>query len=180
MKADENAFICGPTGCGKSHLARTLARADLARGLPVLVCSPRPDPWPCTAQTDDIERFRTVIFAIPSCTAIIDDAQSLIGKDAAEKLDLANRIRQPPPNFRRSIFTVQDPFDLDRRIRQNCSTFFLFFTRDEHAKRLWERHFEVPGLSRKISSLKFREFLKIEAGPMQAKVSHFLPLKNKS
>jgi GTPase SAR1 family protein len=177
---NDNLLLVGPSGCGKSHLARQICRADLARGLPVLVAAVKPDSWPCSYQSQSIDWLMQNAFRLESGTVLIDDAQTLVGKNAKEKLRLANCIRVDRPNFRRSVWTTQDPFDLDRQVKLNCATVFLWFTSDAYALREWERHCAIPGLAKMIQALDLYHFIKIEIGPRGGKVTHYKPAKKRN
>lgn len=75
-----DAFV-GPTGCGKSALAKEKARAGLAAGFRVLVCDPLNDEWPCTWQTTSLEEFVAVAKQSRRCLLFVDEAGQSINRD---------------------------------------------------------------------------------------------------
>lgn len=157
-----HAVITGMSQSGKSLLAKTIARATLTRGRPVLVFDPMMaghsgaglNGWPGGAHVvGDWERFKAIALASRSCLLIIDECADVVEEDPIGLRRLMRRGRHIGADGcgGHSIILIAQRYllSLDKSARDQASHVFAFCQSAADAKAI-AGDFNAPALEQKI------------------------------
>ena len=121
-----HALILGQTLSGKTSLAKELAKAYRARGIPVVVLDPMSDPeWESDFKTRDPDEFLRVLWDSEQCAGFIDEAGKSAGRFDEAMIETATEGR----HFgHRMHYISQRGAQLSVTLRTQCTELFLFNT----------------------------------------------------
>lgn len=122
-----HGMIVGPTGCGKTTLAKQIVRRARAAGVGCLVLDPSNAIWECEFQTADINLFMQIAEANTRCLLIVDEAGEAIGNArsnaTADRIKLGTRSRHQGNS---AIFIGQYASLIAAPIRRQCEYAYIF------------------------------------------------------
>jgi len=121
-----HSLILGMTESGKTTLAKSLAAAYRAKGIPVLVLDPLHDPgWECDFKTDDMDEFLHVFWNSRQCMVFIDEAGEAVGQFDKVMHPTATKGR----HWGHSVHYIsQRGTMIAKTVRDQCSHMMLFAT----------------------------------------------------
>lgn len=141
-EAHLHAFIGGMTSCGKTHLAKDLARQFRHRGVGVIALHKADEPWPGVCvnwQTSDVERFMAKYRQCQRVVAFMEMADAEVEKYDDRFHKCATRDRHLG---NRCFFIAQRPAAVHPAIRENCEGLYLFTC--GAAAKVWAAEFCDP------------------------------------
>lgn len=123
-----HGMVLGPTGCGKTTLARHMAKKSQAFGVPVLVLDPSGGRWiDADFVTQNTNEFIAYAFANERCFLIIDEAGEAIGRamsfETQNRVTLATRTRHRGHN---ALFIAQRASLVTPSVRSQCQELWCF------------------------------------------------------
>lgn len=150
--------IFGPTRCGKTTLARTLADQYLRRNRAILVCDPIPQKWPQARwQTNNAAALLEMAQKCRNCAIFIEEASVSIARDR-DLSWLFTTAGNPAAGGHLVHVIGQDGSSLLPGMRQQLSTIFLFRCHPDLAQ-IWARQFAQPEIATEAPTLARYEFL---------------------
>lgn len=159
--ATGHALISGPTLCGKSALAKALAREHRQRGDAVAVCDPLASPgWPADYVTTDPLALLCWAKRAMGAAIFVDEGGSSIGRGKRAQ-ELQWLWTQSRHRGHVVYLLTQAPTLVDPAIRAQCARAFVFRASQRAAQLLAEDYAE-PRLM-EATTLRQFEFLHVEA-----------------
>lgn len=145
--------IVGPTMCGKTTLAKEVARQYRTAGRGVLVLDPFADTWPANWQTTNLDAFLAKARASRGCALFGDEAGQVIARGPkAEWLFTGSRHWG-----HRFHVLAQSGVQMTPLMRSQCSRIYLFRVSLNVAK-MWAEDFADDRLLEAVSLSQY-EFL---------------------
>lgn len=138
--------IVGPSECGKTFLAKSLARVHMRAGRPVLVCDPLGSKWPAKWVTTDGGALMARAKASLDSTLFIDESGLAFDRDRHFRW-LAVTSRH---HGHVVYMLMQDYTQLLPEMRKQCTQLYLFACHPDEAE-IWARQF--PKAAQAITTL---------------------------
>lgn len=151
--------IFGPTGCGKTTVAKALAAEYVRGGRANLVCDPLGTPWKEAAwQTHSAAALMEKAKASFRCMLWIEEASMAVDRDRS----LSWFFTTARHNGHLTHVIGQDGASLTPGMRQQLSRVYLFKCHPDLAD-IWARQFCEPEIGRLVPTLQRFEFIVAEA-----------------